>query len=164
MNLYRDHPRGCGAHRCATRIAARRWGSSPRVRGSQGKAGIGRRGGGIIPAGAGLTDSCASCDAPVWDHPRGCGAHLFDDCELAKALGSSPRVRGSLSSPPRALPPSWDHPRGCGAHHRRLAARRLSTGSSPRVRGSLKHDIREARRKGIIPAGAGLTILRKRFF
>ena len=50
-----DHPRGCGAHPAIVAIEVSVMGSSPRVRGSQGRHGVHRQYGGIIPAGAGLT-------------------------------------------------------------------------------------------------------------
>ena len=94
-----------------------------------------------------------------------------------RALGSSPRMRGShmaltmpsvsvgiipahagltrISSTSSRL--SRDHPRACGAHTARSMARRAIWGSSPRMRGSpyvvLLHDLVP----GIIPAHAGLT-------
>ena len=70
-------------------------GSSPRVRGSRPDAQFSRCSAGIIPAGAGLTQTTISGIKSRWDHPRGCGAHLLDAAEPDKVMGSSPRVRGS---------------------------------------------------------------------
>ncbi len=50
-----DHPRGCGAHRTASKASTRRQGSSPRVRGSHESVTRTVHVPGIIPAGAGLT-------------------------------------------------------------------------------------------------------------
>ena len=112
------------------------------------------------------------------DHPRGCGAHGVVHCEECSERGSSPRVRGSLSSclivsslsgiiPAGAgltiLPQSppcqtGDHPRGCGAHLTISMTFMARTGSSPRVRGSRENVFLLAVGHGIIPAGAGLTL------
>ena len=138
-----DHPRGCGAHPpsgCTIRAIL---GSSPRVRGShlRGIARVPCRG--IIPAGAGLTLHIAMMVKIHGDHPRGCGAHVLMMIFLCAVMGSSPRVRGSLSSPnmtdsARGIIPAGagltlgnhkpirgrrDHPRGCGAHASRSISR-----------------------------------------
>ena len=113
----------------------------------------------------------------AWDHPRGCGAHNYQEgwCYITK--GSSPRVRGShsllgkgrhgrgiipagagLTSPKLTVDTTArDHPRGCGAHLVQLYSRSRCRGSSPRVRGSLCLTIDGHAMDGIIPAGAGLT-------
>ena len=52
-----------------------------------------------------------------------------------------------------------DHPRGCGAHARLSMRSSHRRGSSPRVRGSLAGNTGQSVRTGIIPAGAGLTVL-----
>ena len=52
---YRDHPRGCGAHRTRASRGREASGSSPRVRGSPARGGSSYCAVGIIPAGAGLT-------------------------------------------------------------------------------------------------------------
>ena len=88
-----DHPRGCGAHsNFIDKIRLQR-GSSPRVRGSPFRTYATNPRPGIIPAGAGLTtDRMARRD-----HPRGCGAHIQTRTIAMTPMGSSPRVRGSLS-------------------------------------------------------------------
>ena len=53
--------------------------------------------------------------------------------------------------------PSRDHPRACGAHQVNVAERDAFTGSSPRMRGSRDECPNVIRRRGIIPAHAGLT-------
>ena len=71
----RDHPRGCGAHLRMSCVAWMRPGSSPRVRGSRPCPGHKCYARGIIPAGAGLTQSWNRSWDGARDHPRGCGAH-----------------------------------------------------------------------------------------
>ena len=172
-----DHPRGCGAHWIPLPASPPCRGSSPRVRGSQQIRHAGIPPGGIIPAGAGLTNENQVPCFPQRDHPRGCGAH--STCRLASfpSSGSSPRVRGSLNEdlgkwvldgiiPAGAGLTSElfdatiiarDHPRGCGAHHMAITEEQLKTGSSPRVRGSPATRRPPYALRGIIPAGAGLT-------
>ena len=95
---WRDHPRGCGAHRAVLMSWRDLQGSSPRVRGSLASDLTSRSPHGIIPAGAGLTRPYAFPNNSPWDHPRGCGAHyIFEDEDLIYQ-GSSPRVRGSLKT------------------------------------------------------------------
>ena len=112
-----------------------------------------------------------------WDHPRGCGAHSPPNLTMSSLMGSSPRVRGSrhgrdgLCPWPGIIPagagltkdnPEFqdllgDHPRGCGAHVKSAGANIGARGSSPRVRGSQSTSERMLLKRGIIPAGAGLT-------
>ena len=152
-------------------------GSSPRVRGSLGAYDLTSDILGIIPAGAGLTYSHSLYHITIWDHPRGCGAHMASSSSSLGYSGSSPRVRGSLDDGYKAgrasgiIPAGagltqqcaavraidWDHPRGCGAHAAMVRLMRTSKGSSPRVRGSLFFSFASRHFSGIIPAGAGLT-------
>ena len=52
---------------------------------------------GIIPADAGLTISICHVYVLYRDHPRGCGAHEARDVVEKAMVGSSPRMRGSLT-------------------------------------------------------------------
>ena len=110
-------------------------------------------------------------------HPRACGEHRPDSECKAVMLGSSPRVRGTLSSarwyvhrsrfiPARAgnttaecgpARRSTVHPRACGEHSRVGISYTRSYGSSPRVRGTLLMDIRHELQRRFIPARAGNT-------
>ena len=133
--------------------------------------------GGIIPAHAGLTAMSANCQTCVRDHPRACGAHRRIFTFLVQSSGSSPRMRGSLcihlhvagsigiipahaGLTRRTHGPKLtgrDHPRACGAHSSSNASTLGYQGSSPRMRGSHLDCRISNRRKGIIPAHAGLT-------
>jgi len=106
-----------------------------------------------------------------------CGEHTNPVSDPDICLGSSPRVRGTLSiiSPDllsvRFIPacagntllsPVWPigqpvHPRVCGEHFLFLSLPCLAIGSSPRVRGThLKSRIKDIRKR-FIPACAGNT-------
>ncbi len=89
------HPRVCGEHDCINRFNNRPNGSSPRVRGTLGKAlndpSIGR----FIPACAGNTDHPAITASQHTVHPRVCGEHRSMAASRTRTAGSSPRVRGT---------------------------------------------------------------------
>ncbi len=92
----RDHPRACGAHENAVFLKVLLLGSSPRMRGSHARMVHHHSVLGIIPAHAGLTIVPLICVLMTWDHPRACGAHLGKNADFTNAMGSSPRMRGSL--------------------------------------------------------------------
>ena len=52
----------------------------------------------LIPARAGKTSSSSSCSRRVWAHPRACGENSQVLRAALRAEGSSPRVRGKLST------------------------------------------------------------------
>ena len=151
------HPRVCGEHaRIALASAVISW---------------------FIPACAGNTPSlpAASRRSPV--HPRVCGEHHPPAVVSNRAVGSSPRVRGTLEqalapvfqrrfipacagNTPRSLQTSVGtpvHPRVCGEHTGWGRWISVTAGSSPRVRGTPgRRDARRARGR-FIPACAGNT-------
>ena len=90
-----DHPRVCGEHIPAIISSIRNAGSSPRMRGTplSGEDAFGRVG--IIPAYAGNTRSMKSGIGLCGDHPRVCGEHRFIGSNKYRAVGSSPRMRGT---------------------------------------------------------------------
>ena len=154
--LLWDHPRACGAHRQKQLRGILLQGSSPRMRGSLTDRRRNDISAGIIPAHAGLTSRItADINAPR-DHPRACGAHRSENGWKRVRWGSSPRMRGSLSSgtvnvrvdgiiPAHAgltyaikkwNPEAKDHPRACGAHGDGATGASCKEGSSPRMRGS----------------------------
>ena len=132
---------------------------------------------GLIPAGAGQTDSNALIVVVAQAHPRGCGADLAALRPASSAGGSSPRVRGRPGSPPGGCSPTglipagagqtrrcWRprrgpraHPRGCGADGATSPLSTICMGSSPRVRGRPLVYRGARQRHGRIPAGAGQT-------
>ena len=131
----------------------------------------------IIPAHAGQTSTLGMTVVRPSDHPRACGANLFDSSSSTHAVGSSPRMRGKhlgadrFNQRGRIIPahaeqtfpqlfcPVFcsDHPRACGANHGGRAAFHAIHGSSPRMRGKLGQIIKTETRNRIIPAHAGQT-------
>ena len=92
------HPRGCGEHRITAQLELRAGGSSPRVRGTLSPARVESRGRRFIPAGAGNTCRHMFQTQLHSVHPRGCGEHPKQWDGHNETPGSSPRVRGTLST------------------------------------------------------------------
>ena len=158
-------------------MADRRPGSSPHVRGAQGRSGFARQHRGIIPACAGSTSPAPEPPPRTRDHPRMCGEHHSLRRRQWIPPGSSPHVRGA---PGRSSPRSdrtgiipacagstqimtvahiiqRDHPRMCGEHLPACGSMYAPTGSSPHVRGARSISSRWPQEPGIIPACAGST-------
>ena len=173
-----DHPRACGANLVATRAPDRRLGSSPRMRGKRCKYWVPQAPRRIIPAHAGQTDRPTDRIARRRDHPRACGANLFQDSHRRRGRGSSPRMRGkqtvggSAYDAKRIIPAhagqtnldmlhsvnsTPDHPRACGANRPLAGQSATKIGSSPRMRGKRPDPRCICPRTRIIPAHAGQT-------
>ena len=155
----------------------RKWGSSPRMRGTPHVHEVAARIRGIIPAYAGNTGSAICCMRYGRDHPRVCGEHSILVFSRWNVLGSSPRMRGTpldfpLDSLTLGIIPAYagnttscprypcrcrDHPRVCGEHTYESTAPDIMKGSSPRMRGTLAGVGQFANLLGIIPAYAGNT-------
>ena len=153
----RDHPRVCGEHPWYLTSTPSGWR--------------------IIPAYAGNTPKRRSVAPRSRDHPRVCGEHRPAISKLTRALGSSPRMRGTryrmvFATPVCGIIPAyagntnrqcefaethWDHPRVCGEHGCAICVERADWGSSPRMRGTPACKIYSRRSPGIIPAYAGNT-------
>ena len=136
MNLYRDHPRTCGAYSPRWLFSRDGPGSSPHMRGILDCHALGRDADGIIPAHAGHTQPRKSPAPSHRDHPRTCGAYVIQCRRYESIPGSSPHMRGRLSALafltrwPGIIPAHaghtssalWhlsrvgDHPRTCGAY------------------------------------------------
>ncbi len=173
----RAHPRRCGAHRCPRFLSRFGIGSSPQVRGARGRHGLVDVVTRLIPAGAGRTQDRLQAGPEAWAHPRRCGAHGLWEEKGDGYQGSSPQVRGALTTAEvnpqaRRLIPAGAgrttlgtlgasgaraHPRRCGAHLLLVVVALLEHGSSPQVRGAQLtiSDLEAAVR--LIPAGAGRT-------
>ncbi len=92
------HPRVCGEH-CRQRCWwCRRRGSSPRVRGTPLALFNQINEGRFIPACAGNTYCCVCIIVTQPVHPRVCGEHAWHLAVRLSMPGSSPRVRGTLTT------------------------------------------------------------------
>ena len=94
-----DHPRVCGEHIIQGFIDALELGSSPRMRGTLSVRTRILSAIGIIPAYAGNTQGRPVIDGHKGDHPRVCGEHPTCFSKSSNVLGSSPRMRGTLTMP-----------------------------------------------------------------
>ena len=94
----RDHPRICGEHLVYTSVAFALPGSSPHMRGTPTTALFHYRATGIIPAYAGNTCVIRVAGASRWDHPRICGEHRKWLIQDTPSGGSSPHMRGTLTT------------------------------------------------------------------
>ena len=173
----RDHPRACGEHLLFLLASASSQGSSPRMRGTHVGRIRNKQMRGIIPAHAGNTAILKSCRLGIRDHPRACGEHEMLVIISDGAMGSSPRMRGTLfhlNHSPLLLgiipahagnthgstdhpERPWDHPRACGEHQGTEETLLKYVGSSPRMRGTPFTVEVDGLVMGIIPAHAGNT-------
>ena len=171
----RVHPRVCGEAPTGGCADTRRWGPSPRVRGSHARSDARHDPPRSIPACAGKPHPAASCRRMSGVHPRVCGEAARKTALWPDATGPSPRVRGSLrevgvdggwtgSIPACAGKPpprrwwkgrSWVHPRVCGEALYIGEWGLTDEGPSPRVRGSHGTERTGSRSAGSIPACAG---------
>ena len=150
------HPRVCGEQDTIHAKTGKRIGSSPRVRGTvamhYGRRCMGR----FIPACAGNRERAIMSTAVISVHPRVCGEQVNRPIQFPIAVGSSPRVRGTvlliplLLSQTRFIPAcagnspiesaiacNWAvHPRVCGEQVLKVRKDVSKRGSSPRVRGT----------------------------
>ena len=177
--VYPVHPRVCGELRRAPRVAGGLPGSSPRVRGTPGGAGEALASQRFIPACAGNSPSPQSARGQSPVHPRVCGELATAPASDSTMGGSSPRVRGTLSAPLRAVrrsrfipacagnsatggvQPSANpvHPRVCGELDHGGGQSLGQPGSSPRVRGTRPMEYRQRPSCRFIPACAGNSLL-----
>ena len=89
------HPRACGEHEFTGLTTDRRFGSSPRLRGTlEVQEGVAPRCR-FIPAPAGNTKPAANSASFSSVHPRACGEHSLVASILHVLGGSSPRLRGT---------------------------------------------------------------------
>ena len=179
-----DHPRMRGEHAVSRLMRSARIGSSPHVRGARTLVDLDFFKAGIIPACAGSTRRTASIQCAVWDHPRMHGEHPLQLFGSKLCLGSSPHARGAL----RAFGYLWggsgiipacagstlpqcahsrarrDHPRMRGEHSAPRLPLSVTLGSSPHARGALPLAEPLLPHCGIIPACAGSTSDRRKWW
>ena len=151
------HPRACGENNSHVSSFLASQGSSPRVRGKQGRVDEHRHRRRLIPARAGKTPACPQVGTGLWAHPRACGENWSMTAMTARAPGSSPRVRGKHRARPLHSAGQMAHPRACGENGGHRLVLQGGYGSSPRVRGKLGGDGHGVQGAGLIPARAGKT-------
>ena len=152
------HPRVCGEHPKHKQIYCEPFGSSPRMRGTRGRAAMSPRPNRFIPAYAGNTQWTGQAALPRSVHPRVCGEHKPSPDWWRRNGGSSPRMRGTQANcrhrhPRLRFIPAYAgntaplpifrrmstvHPRVCGEHAAESKKKSLTDGSSPRMRGTLQ--------------------------
>ena len=172
-----DHPRVCGEHWIDRNGTPQYLGSSPRMRGTPTLPAGSKSPSRIIPAYAGNTPRCLYPTCSCRDHPRVCGEHNIVFVPYNLYRGSSPRMRGTLTTircapeligiipayagntfrPCRLVVRGRDHPRVCGEHVCQYGRVHIERGSSPRMRGTLTPILSGSVHTGIIPAYAGNT-------
>ena len=150
------HPRVCGEQIGCGKQERKKDGSSPRVRGTVTDLCIALSVMRFIPACAGNSTSEAPEFGRIPVHPRVCGEQWRCFSPAIRRIGSSPRVRGTVSclAPEsrgyRFIPACAGnsradeyrsarrsvHPRVCGEQLFDLAGNATQIGSSPRVRGT----------------------------
>ena len=174
------HPRACGEHHRITPVGPWRFGSSPRMRGTQANAWHEANSRRFIPAHAGNTSRRTLTALACAVHPRACGEHRVFIAIRCLVIGSSPRMRGTRSlalsasirrrfipahagntpAPAAATSARPVHPRACGEHASDPCQIGKRTGSSPRMRGTLALPIQLDAIQRFIPAHAGNTCRR----
>ena len=171
------HPRAGGEHEAAICVPNAIAGSSPRGRGTRlgliACAALGR----FIPARAGNTSRRPSPMRAAPVHPRAGGEHVGRDCLAHRAVGSSPRGRGTRApvagclASDRFIPARAGntitrasraafnpvHPRAGGEHASTINLSTVFDGSSPRGRGTQRLDEGVLPELRFIPARAGNT-------
>ena len=132
--LAPDHPRVCGGRANTASDGSEQTGSSPRVRGTRQRRSSTNSPKRIIPACAGDAEPGTCPTRPCTDHPRVCGGRTLALGSPLDDIGSSPRVRGTLSRAGLTVEEARIIPACAGdAAHR--ACRRWRTTDHPRVCG-----------------------------
>ena len=176
------HPRSRGENTSQAASVSRSIGSSPLTRGKLTRRGRHARPIRLIPAHAGKTFTPTQWVTKLKAHPRSRGENDHVDCPADHELGSSPLTRGKPligvpAADPLGLIPahagktrriitalkcSAAHPRSRGENLNAVAGGNKETGSSPLTRGKLGPRGPYGHWRGLIPAHAGKTPLRRR--
>ncbi len=155
------HPRGSGEHLRDAWSGAQLSGSSPRERGAPSQHRPTHRP--FVrahPRGSGEHPKLrAPTSCPKGSSPRERGAQVDDDGPVL-VDGLIPAGAGSTRSPKSTLISDEAHPRGSGEHEGYVSLLHGRRGSSPRERGAPGTARLHPRPAGLIPAGAGSTLLR----
>jgi len=176
------HPHVCGEHPDPSHLANRQFGSSPRVWGTHGVQLRSRMYNRFIPTCVGNTARLRKKARGDPVHPHVCGEHSSSVNLSDRAVGSSPRVWGTLENH-RSLPRTCRfiptcvgntrfsrkistrasvHPHVCGEHKALPHKPPVSLGSSPRVWGTLDAGGCAAAYRRFIPTCVGNTVITTR--
>src|SRR5690625_5297303 len=109
------HPRGSGTHLHHVAASHLITCSPPRMRGTHVPIGRQRMERRFIPAGAGNTSIISLQSISLTVHPRGCGEHAVTILFGIAFIGSSPRVRGTLTRKCEQQPGVRFIPAGAGS-------------------------------------------------
>ena len=137
------HPRVCGERYSRTLSASVATGSSPRVRGTEMMPPMCSSNHRFIPACAGNGARPSTTTAAAAVHPRVCGERTCHRRCRAPNCGSSPRVRGTVTTPVgrkttrRFIPACAGNGRGCRVHSRNSPVHPRVCGERSRV-GSIR--------------------------
>ena len=173
----------CGEQFFSNAFCTATAGSPPRVRGTEIRHFLKLKKLRITPACAGNSLAVTARWKAARDHPRVCGEQWVEGSACHKAVGSPPRVRGTVSRPfvcplnfgitPACAGNSRfqdqfgsgykDHPRVCGEQGLFLRRDTGEIGSPPRVRGTAGATTRAKSPKRITPACAGNSACRELF-
>ncbi len=175
------HPHACGEHydkggdhRPYPGSSPRLWGTRPPYRRCFEKSRF-------IPTPVGNTFVRFSGEPGHAVHPHACGEHHCDFGAPNGAIGSSPRLWGTLAllvlsfwssrfipTPvgntgvnPASAKVSPVHPHACGEHRRRIKGGELVNGSSPRLWGTPFNTQRNRGRIRFIPTPVGNTVVKR---
>ena len=177
------HPRSRGDHDISVLFTAPQKGSSPLARGPPCLDAFHNYAAGLIPARAGTTTVFEPCGTGPGAHPRSRGDHGTAQPNLDNYKGSSPLARGPPRNaqapqeqpgliPARAGTTGGDlhvdalagaHPRSRGDHPNSTRGAENLTGSSPLARGPPVNSSAHRSERGLIPARAGTTLVKKFF-
>ena len=169
------HPRACGEQGNYITMDADKFGSSPRMRGTESLVRIEGDQARFIPAHAGNRLDALYLLAAHEVHPRACGEQTSSRLATTCTGGSSPRMRGTgtgsgaPSCEGRFIPAHAGnrqnasphaagtavHPRACGEQGGCPLTRRALGGSSPRMRGTDPRPGPSPTSGRFIPAHAG---------
>jgi len=167
----------CGNYRNNAVAHLGHLGSPPRVRELPPPTRVARRGAGITPACAGITQDLYRQAQRIMDHPRVCGNYVWLSATRRDGAGSPPRVRelldhyAQIDRLARITPACagitlplhknsillQDHPRVCGNYHAYPCIEKCYKGSPPRVRELHDTGAQDAGSTRITPACAGIT-------
>ena len=175
------HPRMGGEHKANPNLGISKSGSSPHGRGTRARNSVRVRASRVIPAWAGNTPPPAARRSRGTGHPRMGGEHDMRKFTSYVSTGSSPHGRGTLvfvacQGAEYRVIPAWagntaavslghgcapGHPRMGGEHRFEIRGFGVLAGSSPHGRGTRTGHRGGRRKRRVIPAWAGNTLMRR---